>query len=250
MTLLSTQGALQSKLGAVIFAGGKILRFGLFLWFLILIQSKIQMVQGYTVTQLIFFFLTFNLVDSLTQFLFREVYNFRRYIVSGDFDYFLLKPLSPIFRSLLGGSDPLDIPLLLLSVGSIVYYAGQIGTPSLLNISLYILLTANALVIGLAFHIFILCIGVLSTEVDSALWLYRDVSLMARIPVDVYKEPLRGVLTLAIPIGIMMTFPPKALFGLLSIGGVAIAFAVGFGLLFLSLLLWRYSIRYYSSASS
>lgn len=249
-TVLSVQGALQSKLGTFIFATGKILRFWLFLWFLLIIESKIQLIQGYTSTQLIFFFLTFNLVDSGTQFLFREVYNFRRYISSGDFDYFLIKPISPIFRALLGGSDPLDIPMLVIAIGAIIYYASIIGFPSAQGIFLYIVLVINAFIISLAFHIFALCVGVLSSEVDSALWLYRDISLMARIPIDIYKEPLRGILTFVIPIGIMVTFPAKALFGLLSLQGVIIALIIGVGLLWVSFKTWQYAIKSYTSASS
>lgn len=250
MTFFALQGVMQSKVGTTIIVLGKILRFWLFLWFLLIIESKIQLVQGYTSTQLIFFFLTFNLIDSGTQFLFREVYNFRRHISSGDFDYFLLKPISPIFKVLLGGSDPLDIPMLIVSVGAIIYFANSMGIVSFSAVFLYLILLINAFILSLAFYIFALCIGVLSSEVDSALWLFRDVSLMGRIPIDVYKEPLRGVLTFVVPIGVMMTFPAKAIFGLLSIQGVILACVIGGVLLFLSLKTWNYAIRYYTSASS
>lgn len=247
-TLFSLQGAMQSKVGTFIIVIGKVLRFCLFLLFLFIIDSKIKLVQGYTISQLIFFFLTFNLIDSGTQFFFREVYNFRRYISSGDFDYFLIKPISPIFRSLLGGSDPLDIPMLIISVGAIVYFANSIGLFSMYSVFLYIILLINAFAISLAFYIFALCIGVLSSEVDSALWLFRDVSLMGRIPIDVYKEPLRGALTYVVPIGVMMTFPPKALFGLLSYQSAFIACLIGGGLLYVSLKTWGYALRQYTSA--
>ena len=41
------------------------------------------------------FYLCFNVVDTIGQMLFREVYRFRPLIISGGFDMVLVKPLSP-----------------------------------------------------------------------------------------------------------------------------------------------------------
>ena len=50
------------------------------------------------------FYLCFNVVDTIGQMLFREVYRFRPLIISGGFDMVLVKPLSPLVRVLLGWS--------------------------------------------------------------------------------------------------------------------------------------------------
>ncbi len=73
---------------------------------------------------------------------------------------------------------------------------------------------------------------------------------MGRIPIDIYKEPLRGLLTFIIPVGIVMTFPAKSIMGLLSIQGITISFFVGVTVFYLSLRTWRYALTKYSSASS
>ena len=83
----ATQVALASRLGAVLFTLGKILRFLFFLIFLILLTTRTKSLAGYSLWQVIFVFLTFNLVDILAQFFLREVYRFRSQIVSGSFDY-------------------------------------------------------------------------------------------------------------------------------------------------------------------
>ena len=92
--------------------------------------------------------------------------------------------------------------------------------------------------------------NVITTEIDHAVMLYRDVSGMGRFPIDIYREPIRGVLTFALPVGIMMRFPVKALFGLLS--PMLIIYALLFSLLFFyfSLKIWDWSLKKYSSASS
>jgi ABC-2 type transport system permease protein len=92
--------------------------------------------------------------------------------------------------------------------------------------------------------------GILTTAVDNMIMLYRDLTQMGRFPIEIYHEPLRGILTFVIPVGIMMTFPTKALFGLLSIQGISIALALGLGLFVLSMKFWQYSLKQYSSASS
>src|SRR3989338_6451947 len=89
----ATQVALASRLGAVLFTLGKILRFLFFLVFLILLVGRTQSLGGYSLWQVIFVFLTFNVVDILAQFFLREVYRFRTQIISGSFDYVLTKPM-------------------------------------------------------------------------------------------------------------------------------------------------------------
>lgn len=249
-TRIASQIAFATRLGAIIFVLGKVLRFSLFLLFILVLISKTQAIAGYELWQIVFFFATFNLIDTVVQFFLREVYRFRSYVVSGDFDYFLIKPISPLFRSLFGGSDVLDISMLLVSVGFVFLSIVKIGNVSLAGVSIYILLILNAFLIATAFHIFVLAIGVLTTEVDNTLWLYRDVTQMGRLPVEIYREPISFVVTFIIPVGIMMTFPPKGLMGLLSIQSVAIALFIGFIALFISYKCWKSAISHYSSASS
>lgn len=105
LTIRSSQVAFVSRFGAFIFTFGKIMRFAFFLFFLFLLTSKTKAIANYSLWQVIFFFSTFNLVDTLSQFFLREVYRFRTYVVGGYFDYILTKPLSSLFRCLFGGSD-------------------------------------------------------------------------------------------------------------------------------------------------
>lgn len=247
MTLVSSRVAFVSRFGAIIFIIGKILRFASFLFFLFILSSEVKIIQGYTLWQMIFFFATFNLVDTLAQFFLREVYRFRYYVVSGNFDYILIKPLSPLFRSLFGGSDVLDLSMVLLTTIFLIYSGEKIGNILIGNILLYSLLVLNAFLIAIAFHIFVLATGVLTTTVDNAILLYRDFTQMGRVPVDIYHEPLRSLLTFALPVGIMMTFPAKAFLGLLSTEVIILSFLIGIILLFLSIKFWRFSLAHYTS---
>lgn len=250
LALQAAKTAFESRFGAVLFVIGKMVRFLLFLFFILLIASRVEKMVGYSLWQMVLFFATFNLIDTITQLFFREVYRFRSHIVAGDFDHILTKPLSPLFRSLFGGTDVLDIPILFLSILFIVFAAFHLENISFIHAGAFLLLLLNAFLIATAFHIFVLSLGILTTETDNTLWLYRDLTQMGRVPVDIYQEPLRGFITFVIPVGIMMTFPAKVLMGLLAPQGVFLSFFLGGLLFYLAFSFWQFSLKRYTSASS
>lgn len=240
---------LQNRLGIVIFLIGKILRFGFFLAFLFFILETTNTLAGYSLNQTVFFFLTFNLIDILAQFLFREVYRFRPQIIKGTFDLTLVKPMSPLFRALMGGADVLDfltIPPLMIAI----YYVGSLLDPTFIQVLYYLFLVINGFLIATAFHIAVIALGIITLEVDHTIMIYRDVSNLGKLPVDIYQQPLRGVLTYLIPVGIMVTLPAKALMGLVTIEGIFGAMILGFGAMFLALRFWGVALKQYTSASS
>lgn len=249
MTLSSFQTALISRLSAFIFTFGKSLRFVFFMLVVILVVTRTQSLAGYTLKQSLIFFLTYNVIDTLTQLLFRDVYRFRPKVVSGEFDYTLLKPVNPLFTVLFGGADPLDLIMLIPYLGLLGYLMFQIH-PSAAAVANFFILTLNAFLIATAFHIFVLALGIITTEIDHAVMIYRDITSMARFPVDIYREPLRAFITFIIPIGVMMTYPPKALFGLLSSPLIFLSLTIGITFMYLSLQLWYKALQQYTSASS
>ncbi len=250
LTVSSFMISLVSRFNAGVFFVGKFLRFLFFLIFLLTVFSRTETLAGYTVNQMVFFYLSFSLVDTIAQLFFREVYRFRSLIVSGDFDFALIKPMNPLLRVLVGGADPLDLGMLPLYIAAVIYTGGRLGDVSWVNVVFYFILLINGLIISTGFHILVLALGILATEVDHAIMIFRDVVSMGRIPMDVYHEPLRTTMTFVIPVGVMMTFPAKALMGLLS--PWMVIFSIALGLLFFVLCLkaWHYALFQYSSASS
>ncbi len=232
-----------------LFLLGKLLRFGFFMAFIIFLVRGTGSLAGYSVNQTIFFFLVFNVVDVISQFLFREVYRFRPLLVSGDFDLVLLKPFSALFRVLMGGIDIIDLvtlpPLIIATV-----YVGSLLGPSLIHVSYFVFLVLNSLLIATAFHIVVLSIGILTLEIDHIIWIYRDMTNLGRFPIDIYKQPLRAGLTFLIPVGLMMSVPAKGLMGLVSFWGVLGSFVLGIVLVIVSLRFWNFAVKSYTSASS
>ncbi len=242
--------SLTSKFNAFIFLLGKILRFGLTLGFIFVLFGQTKKIDDFNVIQFTFFFLTYTVIDTITQLFFREVYRFRPMVVSGDFDLVLVKPMNPLFRALAGGADPLDLLMLIPYIAVLIYISGKLGALSILHVALYLLLIANGLLIATAFHILILALAIVTTEIDHAVMIYRDLTSMGRVPVDIYREPMRTILTFIIPVGVMMTVPAKAFLGLLTPWVIIASFVLGIVFFLICFRLWNVALTKYASASS
>ena len=123
-------------------------------------------------------------------------------------------------------------------------------SPTFQQVTFYLLLILNGLLIATAFHIAVLSLGIITFEIDHMIMIYRDIVNMGRFPIDIYKEPIRSVITYLIPVGIMITLPAKALLGLVSPIGILESFGLGVVMIFLAIRFWNFAIKKYSSASS
>ncbi len=250
-TSRAAQSALLTTWAGILFIIGKIVRFLLFFIFLFAVLSAAKNLAGYNREQVIFFFLIFTLVDAIVQFFFRGVYHFRPLVVSGDYDLDLLKPLPSFFRPIFGYTDILDFVTL---IPLWIYFLWFVFTNHLFtgigDLVLFFLLLGNSIVLAFAFHLFVCGVCVLTTEIDHLVWVYRDLTSMARFPTDIYQKFIQGILTFTIPVVILFTVPAKALLGLLSWSWIALAFGISGLFLWGSLKFWKYALSKYSSASS
>lgn len=249
MSKNSFKGFIIKKNVFFIFLTGKLLRLFFFLGFLFFLVSGTKELAGYNLHQTIFFYLTYVLIDTLSQLFFREVYRFRPLVINGDLDLIMVKPYKTIFRVLMGGADVADLLTIPIIVGLIIFVSGNIQ-PQVGDVFLYILLLVSSMVISASFHIFVLAMGIITYEIDHSVMIYRDFTRLATLPVDIYKEPLRSFITYVIPVGLMMTFPAKVFLNVFSGKWVLFSFAISSALLFLSIRFWNFSLKKYTSASS
>ncbi len=248
---IAAQSQLLTSSSGMLFIIGKIVRFLFFFVFIFSVISKGGSLAGYTSSQVIFFFLVFNIIDTVVQFLFRGVYAFRPLVISGNYDLDLLKPLPSFFRPIFGWTDILDLITLVPLLGFTIFYifSHQLFS-GLVNFLIFFLLIFNSILVGFAFHLFICAICVLTTEIDHLVWIYRDLTAMARFPTDIYGKGIRVVLTFVIPVIVLITVPAKALMGLLSPFWILASFIVGILSVVFSLKFWSWSLKRYTSASS
>jgi ABC-2 type transport system permease protein len=236
---------------SVLFFVGKSIRFLMVLVFLMLVRQTTKQFGSYTTDQMIVFFLTYQLLDLLGQIVYRGVYSFGNMVKSGEFDFLLSKPINPLFRALTGSPDINDVIFLFPSM----IISGFIFSQLHVNITFssilwYLILLINSYLIITALHIIVVTVGILTTEVDGIIWMYRDLVRLGQFPISVYGEPLRSILFFIVPIGIMITIPAEVLIQIPTTYSIFGAMGIGLGTLFISLRLWNWGVKQYSSASS
>lgn len=245
------QRILTTRVSALFFFLGKLIRFVMSLVLLILLRNNTSLISGYTLDEVIIFFLTFNLIDIVAQMFFRGVYMVSGKIRSGELDGYLAKPINVLFRLLTGSPDINDFIISIPFFVFTLYFILQtLPALTIWSIALYMVFLFNGLVIALAFHIFVVCFGILTTEVDNTIMLYRDISQMGRFPVEIYREPLRAFITYIIPVGVMMNIPAKVLIHQPNIGMLILSIGISMSFLFISLKTWGRAMKQYTSASS
>lgn len=234
-----------------LFMLGKFMRLGMALTFLFVIKTTVKNFSGYTSDQMVVFYLTYQLVDVIGQAFYRGVYGFSEKVRSGEFDFTLMKPMSSLFQALVGKPDVNDAIFLFPILGLTMYMFSTLNIAiTATTVFWYIALLLNSFLMVTALHIIVLIVGVLTTEVDGVIWMYRDLTALGRFPVTIYGEPLRFMLFFIVPTGMMMTIPAEILLGSQPTFSLAITFGVGLISFLVSLRLWNWSLRKYSSASS
>lgn len=101
-----------------------------------------------------------------------------------------------------------------------------------------------------AIWMLLICSAFWFVKIDNLSYLFTSFFDAARWPIAVFRGWVRTVLTFVLPIAVMTSFPAMALIGRLGARSALGATGSTFGLLILSRMAWRFSLRRYSSASS
>jgi ABC-2 type transport system permease protein len=251
MAAMSFMLQLGSKLSSAGFLAGKLVRLFFFLAFIVAIFGHTSALAGYSLVQTALFFLTYNLVDITAQLFFRGIYSARRIVTEGDLDYFLVQPANPLFRMASYLVDFLDLTSLAPVVAMIVIAALKLPVrPRVAQVAAYAALVLNGILLAASFHIAVAAMAVWTQELDNAIWIYRDVMTLGRFPVDIYASPIRWALMVVVPVGVMTTFPTRALLGILTPAWAAYAFALSAVAMTASLAFWNHALARYTSVSS
>lgn len=241
----------QSRLHSSFLILGKLVRFSFFLVFIIALLTKTQSLAGFSLYQTLLFFMTFNLIDITSQFFFRAAYAIGWMINKGEIDFILTQPINSLFRIISDIIDLLDLATLLPVIITLGVVIARLETPlTLANFIFYLLLCFNALLIAFAIHIFIISLSILTQEISSEIWIYRDLMTMVRFPIDIYSPSIQFVLTFLIPMAVMVSFPAKVLLGVLSWQWIVLAFLIGAVFFTVSIRFWYFALKNYSSIST
>lgn len=219
-----------------------------FLW---IIFSKIPSLYGWTLTQIAFIY-GFSLIPKgIDHLLIDNLWNLgKRIIRNGQFDKYMLRPISPLFQVLietfqLDACGELIIGIaLLIKTSNIVHW-------SLWKAALFIIAIPFATLIYTSIKIIAASIAFWSKQSGSLMYIFYMLNNFAKYPVSIYSGTIRIIISFIIPFAFTAFYPASFFLtgnkGWFNNGGLII---ISILLFTLSLLIWHKGISVYESSGS
>lgn len=217
---------------------------------MLIIYTTTSGIPGWSFHEFILFQGTFTLVfgiinTTIMWFPERVIAGVRR----GSLDKHLIKPFNPLAYFLLTSWNLEGFAGIIVGLALITWAAIKLNLVFLsLNTIAYILLLIVALFFFCSMMIIISALAVIFVRSQALYQLFFSVTRFTKFPLDIYSSGLFFALTFIFPIGIAAFYPVEALLGslsLLTMVEIVIPIAVFFGV---SLILWRYALKKYTSA--
>ncbi|MFB6203475.1 MAG: ABC transporter permease [Candidatus Nanohaloarchaea archaeon] len=221
--------------------------------FLGLIFTQVEQIQGWTFNELLFLAGFGGTIMNLHHFFFMNIYRFGEdYVLSGDFDRFLVRPLNPLFQVYADGVNDSSIPKLIGNFAMMVYAASALGiavTPAKI---LYLVpaVVSGVLVfasIYLAFSATAFWLG----KSQQLIWVLFNISDFRKYPYGIYALPVQVLLITLIPFA-FATFFPATYFLQKGDWGTMQMLSLVAGPVFFSIAyrFWQHGVENYSSTGS
>lgn len=211
-----------------------------------------EVIAGWSYLELLMVMGLFFLMNGVRQMVFEEnLGRLSEYVRLGTLDFILTKPVDSQFLvslryiGVFNWGDPL------LGLGLVIYALVRLGlTPSLEQVTLFIVLVLAGLVLLYSFNLILQTTTIWLVNIQEADSLLQGLLETGRFPVNFFRGWIRIFLTAVFPIAFMTTFPVQALLGRLeswvALTAVGLAAAAFLG----ASLFWRFGLRYYVGASS
>jgi ABC-2 type transport system permease protein len=172
-------------------------------------------------------------------------------IRSGTLDFVLVKPADGQFLVSTAKFAPWKAVDVLAGVIMIGVAFDRLGrTPTLPDVGLAALLLLAALVTLYSMWILVVCASFWVVKMDNLAFLLGSIFDAARWPLDLFRGTWRIVFTFIIPLGLMTTYPARALLGSLSAETALFALAGAALFAVCARTIWTRALSRYTSASS
>ena len=220
--------------------------------FFAIILDSVKSIGGWNFNQMLILIGSVGIVREMAYLTFRQGFlNIGDYIRTGEFDLLLVKPVSPQlhlgFRHI-SLTESLGEGIM----GTLLVIVGYLRLPqeSALNIPLYMVFLVISLVIYYSFCLIVNSAVfwiIKSQELNTIVYYFMET---ARYPRDIFRGVGKAFFTFIIPVSLIATTPASILAGRTDPLLLLLTASVAVGLLLIGKVIWNWSIKHYSSASS
>jgi ABC-2 type transport system permease protein len=172
-----------------------------------------------------------------------------KHVERGTLDFVLLKPVNSQFWLSTHTLSPWGIPNLVLGL-AIVLYAGHQLNVSWQNYFLAMIPLGFGMAILYSLWFMLGATSIWFTKIYNVTEVLRGLTAAGRFPMAAYPASYRFFFTFVVPVAFLTTVPAEVVIGRFSWGAIGVSGLVAGGLLLLSSWVWRFALRFYTSASS
>jgi ABC-2 type transport system permease protein len=172
-----------------------------------------------------------------------------KHVERGTLDFVLLKPVNSQFWLSTHTLSPWGIPNMLLGL-AIVLYAGHQLNVSWQNYLLAMIPLGFGMAILYSLWFMLGATSIWFTKIYNVTEVLRGLTAAGRFPMAAYPASYRFFFTFVVPVAFLTTVPAEVVIGRFSWGAIGVSGLVAVGLLLLSSWVWRFALRFYTSASS
>lgn len=215
------------------------------------VYTQTQTLGGWSLSEAMVLLGTFQVVSGIfTTCVEPNLSWFAGQVREGKLDSILVQPVPSLFLVSLGRCEPLALSQVVMGlfVVGLGFHDGSL-LPSWWGVLGWLVLIGVGLVIAWAWRVLMASVSLWAPSIEldvlySALWQF------GRYPVDIYRQPLRFLLTYVLPFAFIATFPARALTGRTSLLVPLLGIVIACVSIMLVHLVWKVGLRRYTSATS
>lgn len=222
--------------------------------FLTLLFTQVNQLNGWTFNEMLFLAGVGGIVMNFHHIFLFNIYRLGgEFIVTGDFDRLLVRPLSPLFHVYAGEVRDNSVAKLLVNIAILAYAVPrlnvQIFTPEKMVYS--VLAFSSGIMIFAAIYLAFSSTAFWTGRSRAAIWLIFRMSDFRKYPYGIYGKAIQLVLVTLIPIAFASFFPASFLLDKegWTLGQIG-AILAGPIFYFLAWKFWRIGLSNYSSTGS
>lgn len=222
------------------------------LLFLYLIFQHINAINGWTFEELILIYAVFQIPRGIDHLLTDNIWLIPRYIIRGEFDKYLLKPLNVLYSIIAERFQVEAFGELLVGIGLLIYIIPRLSI-QLYTYDLIVLpiLLLSGTVIYTAIKLFTATLAFWIKNSSSIMVIFYDIADFTKQPLTIYPKALQFVLKNVVPFAFTSYFPSAYLLGLVDPLTISIqASIVAVISMFVAYRFWKYGLNTYESAGN
>jgi ABC-2 type transport system permease protein len=220
--------------------------------FILVVFGHTQMLAGWTREEIIFIY-GFFLVPSALFSAFFNIWDFNeRYIIKGELDRILTRPIHSLFQIIL---ERMELEALFGGITglAVMIYAGRTLGLEIrwFDPILFFVFVMGGVLVYAGIFVLIACISFWSDAKSSIMPMMYNISNYGRYPVDIYNKVIRFILTWILPFAFVGVYPASFFLGKSEWYNYAFITPV-IGIIFfgISILVWNEGVKRYRGAGN